>query len=204
MKLMQGIDRKGQLATVAKRLVDITQNLTDDQAAPLAADVLGCYVAEDALDDVPVPARQPRPNSYAQYPLYVSPDLSIVSFVWGPGQTTPIHDHGTWGVVAVLVGTERSRRYRRVDDGRRPGFAELVASDETTDGPGALSVVHPPNDDIHLVANAHQGVTISLHVYGADIGARERHLYEPLTGRVRRFVSGYTLPWNPTTEEADS
>jgi len=38
---------------------------------------------------------------YAQYLLYRSADhaFSVVSFVWNPGQGSPVHDHCTWGVI---------------------------------------------------------------------------------------------------------
>jgi predicted metal-dependent enzyme (double-stranded beta helix superfamily) len=83
--------------------------------------------------------------------------------------------------------------YRRVDERTRPDYADLVAAGSATEGPGEVSLVYPPDDDIHLVRNGSGGVAVSLHVYGADIGAQERHAYDPLTGQVTRFVSGYTL-----------
>jgi predicted metal-dependent enzyme (double-stranded beta helix superfamily) len=35
------------------------------------------------------------------------------------------------------------------------------------------------------------GVSVSVHVYGANIGAISRHVYDPATGEQRHFVSGY-------------
>ena len=48
----------------------------------------------------------PSPESYRQYLLYCDPleRFSVVSFVWQPGQRTPIHDHLTWGLVGVMRG----------------------------------------------------------------------------------------------------
>ncbi|MGN6765364.1 MAG: cysteine dioxygenase, partial [Rhizobiaceae bacterium] len=42
---------------------------------------------------------EPNAVKYRQYLLYCDPlgRFSVVSFVWGPGQSTPIHDHTTWG-----------------------------------------------------------------------------------------------------------
>ena len=42
----------------------------------------------------------------------------MVSFVWGPGQKTPIHDHTVWGLVGMLRGAERCRLYERAADGQ--------------------------------------------------------------------------------------
>ena len=41
---------------------------------------------------------QPNPERYQQYLLYADPEdrFSVVSFAWGPGQATPIHDHTVW------------------------------------------------------------------------------------------------------------
>ena len=49
-----------------------------------------------AVDDwLPEAFAQPHPQYYQQYLLYADPldRFSIVSFVWGPGQKTPIHNH---------------------------------------------------------------------------------------------------------------
>ena len=45
---------------------------------------------------------------YRQYLLHCDPleRFSVVSFVWGPGQQTPVHDHTVWGMVGVLRGAE--------------------------------------------------------------------------------------------------
>src|SRR5437870_12069231 len=44
------------------------------------------------------------PNHYARNAIYICPsgELSLFALVWLPGQWTPVHDHGSWGVVGVL------------------------------------------------------------------------------------------------------
>jgi predicted metal-dependent enzyme (double-stranded beta helix superfamily) len=115
----------------------------------------------------------------------------VVSFVWGPGQATPIHDHTVWGLVGVLRGAELSQRFER----RADAFAAV--------GPvhrlerGEVEAVSPTVGDVHQVTNAFDDrVSISIHVYGANIGAVERSTYDR-DGKPKRFVSGYanqTLP----------
>lgn len=39
--------------------------------------------------------------------------------------------------------------------------------------------------------------SISIHVYGANIGAVARHVFDPATGAAKPFVSGYSLPVIP-------
>src|SRR5579872_671481 len=74
--------------------------------------LLGALIAHD--DWLPDAFAAPDPQRYRQYLLYCDPleRFSIVSFVWGPGQRTPIHDHTVWGLVGVLRGAERSVAYR--------------------------------------------------------------------------------------------
>jgi predicted metal-dependent enzyme (double-stranded beta helix superfamily) len=43
------------------------------------------------------------------------------------------------------------------------------------------------------VANAYADETsISIHVYGANIGAVKRHVFDIQTGQAKDFVSGYS------------
>ena len=58
--------------------------------------------------------------------------------------------------------------------------------------PGVVEVVSPAVGDIHEVSNRYDDqVSISIHVYGADIGKVRRHVFDPQTGQAKEFVSGY-------------
>ena len=50
--------------------------------------------------------------SSSQYLLYCDPEerFSVVSFVWGPGQSTPTHDPSVWGLIGVLRGAGTESR----------------------------------------------------------------------------------------------
>lgn len=142
-----------------------------------------------ARDDwLPAELATPHPEYYQQYLLYCDPGqrFSVVSFVWGPGQQTPIHNHTVWGVIGVLRGAEISESFQHIED-------ELVASGEPVRlMPGDVAMVSPTIGDIHRVKNAYDDqVSISIHVYGADIGRQSRHAFDPLVGSVKRFISGY-------------
>jgi predicted metal-dependent enzyme (double-stranded beta helix superfamily) len=66
--------------------------------------------------------------------------------------------------------------------------------------PGMLCAVSPAIGDVHQVRNAFEDrVSISIHLYGADIGKLERHVFDAATGQVKTFVSGYSnrLEWTP-------
>jgi predicted metal-dependent enzyme (double-stranded beta helix superfamily) len=133
---------------------------------------------------------QPHPEHYRQYLLYADPEdrFSVVSFVWGPGQETPIHDHTVWGVIGMLRGGEVTQSYRIAADGRPEPIGGQIALT-----PGAVEFVSPRIGDVHKVRNAlDDRVSISIHAYGANIGKVERHVFPPGGGPPREFVSGYS------------
>jgi predicted metal-dependent enzyme (double-stranded beta helix superfamily) len=130
-----------------------------------------------------------NPERYQQFLLYVDPKetFSVVSFVWGPGQATPIHNHTVWGLVGVLRGCEESQAYRFNSLGECVPDGPSVLMQ-----PGDVDCVSPLAGDIHAVSNAHRdGVSISIHVYGANIGKVRRNVFRE-DGSAKEFISGYS------------
>jgi len=154
-----------------------------------------------ARDDwLPDAFAQADAGRYQQHLLWCDPleRFSVVSFVWAPGQKTPVHDHTVWGMVGVLRGEERCEEFTR-----DPATGQLTPGASHPLPAGAVDRVSPRVGDIHRVSNAlADRASVSIHVYGANIGAVQRHVYDPATGAVSGFVSGYsnlTLPnlWLP-------
>jgi predicted metal-dependent enzyme (double-stranded beta helix superfamily) len=181
-------------------LRDFVVTLTDlvgqglDEAALLARarPLLETLVARD--DWLPAELAEPHPQYYRQYLLHadVLERFSVVSFVWGPGQHTPIHDHTVWGLIGMLRGEEVAQPYVLGADGlARPEGASVRLL------PGQVEAVSPSIGDVHKVSNAYADRTsISIHVYGANIGAVRRSVYPPEGGR-KLFISGYSNAWVP-------
>jgi len=162
---------------------------TDDEKTLLAEGrkLLSTLIADDAW--LPEAFAQADPGGYRQYLLYCDPleRFSVVSFVWGPGQRTPVHDHTVWGLVGMLRGAELCQEY--ASDGNRVAARGV----EHTLKPGMIEAVSPTVGDWHVVANAlADQPSISIHVYGANIGAVSRHMMDPASGDIRPFVSGYS------------
>jgi len=130
-----------------------------------------------------------RPDRYAQYLLHADPleRFSVVSFVWGPGHRTPVHDHTVWGLVGMLRGAECCDEFQLESPDTPPrdtGRSHVMQ-------PGDIEAVSPTVGDWHRVSSARtDGASISIHVYGANIGAVRRHRLDD-AGRVIEFVSGY-------------
>ncbi len=140
---------------------------------------------------VPGHAFVPRKDRFANNLLYRPADraFSIMGGNWAPGQTTPIHDHLTWAVVGVYQGQERESIYRRTDDGSDPARASLELASARFNEKGHVTVLS--RTGIHRIDNVSSRPSHSIHVYGRDIGPLERHAYDPVTGAVSKFVSGY-------------
>jgi 3-mercaptopropionate dioxygenase len=140
---------------------------------------------------VPAKAFTPRKDRFAMNLLRMPEDeaYSIIGGVWHPGQTTPIHDHLTWALIGVYEGEEREALFRRTDDGSNPRIARIQQVSERVNRKGHVTVLG--HSGIHRVDNISIKPTTSVHIYGRDIGNAERHSYDPVTGEIGRFVSGY-------------
>lgn len=136
---------------------------------------------------------RPDERTYQQYLLHCDPleRFSLVSFVWGPGQETPIHDHTVWGLLGVLRGSETSQRYQIAEGAMQPeGSLEILES-------GDIDMVSPTIGDIHKVKNGSLSKpSVSIHLYGGNIGAINRHAYAS-DANIKTFRSGYSLNVTP-------
>jgi predicted metal-dependent enzyme (double-stranded beta helix superfamily) len=93
-------------------------------------------------------ANWPSTEGHKNLLLYVDPDYDFVinAVVRVPGRKGSIHDHAdAWVLYGLLDGTESLERYDRLDDGSKPGYAELKLSSVTTGSQGKVDLVPPRN-----------------------------------------------------------
>ncbi|MCB0926076.1 MAG: hypothetical protein KDB50_16295 [Mycobacterium sp.] len=186
------------LSRLRDYIVDMTQlvNVAGSDEERLFREgepLLAQLVSQD--DWLPEAFAVPSPEGYRQYLLWCDPleRFSVVSFVWGPGQKTSIHDHTVWGMVGMLRGRERCDDYERPAPGRA-----MRKLGEHRASPGQVLKVSPAIGDIHMVANdIEDGPSISIHVYGANIGSLVRHSFDESDGSSTPFVSGYSSDITP-------
>lgn len=184
---MESIPRLQKLVNTLTVLFDGRDERDEQKKLVIAADALKTLVAAD--DWLPKEFAHPHPQYYQQYLLYCDPQqrFSIVSFVWGPGQTTPIHDHKVWALIGMLRGAERGERFELASPGQS---MKCISTDILFQG--EIESLSPFSGDIHRVSNAYANrVSISIHVYGGDIGQIKRHVYDASNGKMREFISGY-------------
>jgi predicted metal-dependent enzyme (double-stranded beta helix superfamily) len=195
--------QEGKLLTFVKGLATLLEsNPSEEIVFSKGKALLENLIKED--DWLPEEFCKSHPQYYQQYLLYADPldRFSVVSFVWGPGQKTPLHNHTVWGMVGQLRGQERSANYYRQADGSYEADGSFVCI------PGQVATVSPDTHDIHVVENALSDQTsISIHVYGGNIGRIQRAVFDPMTGAEKLFISGYANSvtpnlWNTTDNTA--
>jgi 3-mercaptopropionate dioxygenase len=176
---------------------------TDDQHEITRRVAEGLSNLLDSGYRLPSELTTPSGEHHLNYPLYVAPDdsWSLAVVVWSVGQRTPVHSHETWGVAGIYSGAEHEYRYVKAaaDELARP----LTPAGEQVCRAGQVTVCCTTDDDVHSVAAVGDETTIGIHVYGGNIGTLRRRSYDPATGTVRWFVSGWdSLTPIPATASA--
>jgi len=92
--------------------------------------------------------------------------FSLLMYIWETGLADIVHDHSAWGIVCTARGKLEEVKYRRLDDGTRGGHAELAQNRTVTLGPGETTSILPLDRGIHRMRNIHEGLTVTLNVYG--------------------------------------
>jgi len=127
---------------------------------------------------------------YTRNLIFSAPDasLSLYSIVWLPGQWTPVHDHGSWGVVGVVEGVLEERSYVRLspDRGADDGI-ELARGGTVLLGHGAVTSFVPNPDHIHITGvPSERPRAVSLHLYGRTMS--DFNIYD-VPARTRRRIT---------------
>jgi predicted metal-dependent enzyme (double-stranded beta helix superfamily) len=111
--------------------------------------------------------------------------LTLFSLVVPAGAQTPVHDHLAWGLVGLYRGTQDEEIFAAA-----PGGA-IALRERRALAPGDFYALLPPRDDIHRVRTTSPETSVSIHLLTNDTGCVWRHAYEPESGAVRPFRSGY-------------
>ncbi len=96
---------------------------------------------------------------------------------------TPVHNHNTWGVAAVIEGTNRYWRWERLDDLSDPDHAELRLAEVFDHGPGEYVLWGDPPHDLHAQQGIN-GVAYEFVFFGRNPNLQPRAYFNPESGRV--------------------
>ncbi|MEO3810956.1 hypothetical protein ABGB17_18305 [Sphaerisporangium sp. B11E5] len=167
--------------------IEDEHEITSRVAARLSGLLAGGY-------RLPPELTRPSDERHVTYPLHIAPDgsWSLAAVVWNVGQRTPVHGHETWGVAGIHSGAERELRY--VKPVASEPVRALTPAGEHVWERGQVTVCCTTDDDVHAVEAVGDEPTVGIHVYGGNIGTLNRRLYDPATGAVRWFVSGWDSP----------
>ncbi|MCO5177539.1 MAG: hypothetical protein M9890_11320 [Thermomicrobiales bacterium] len=113
-------------------------------------------------------------------PLYTDESgLTLVRARFGPEGMTPIHNHGTWGIVGVYQGRDQYQVWRRLDSGDGEGHAQVEMVEERVLETGDVAIIPHPPQDIHAQMG-HGGEPIYEFVlFGANAMIIPRLYFDP-------------------------
>jgi len=184
-----------------RALIDATSRYTTNIAdVTERVDALKPAFAKLLAADGWLPSRFTEPDATSrmgdgigQYALYRADDGSLCLFalVVPAGAATPVHDHLAWGLVGLYRGAQHETVYRRLDDARDESHARLEIAKEQRLNPGDFYPLIPPTDDIHYVKTTSATASISIHLLANDTACVWRHKFDPASGAVSPFRSGY-------------
>lgn len=116
--------------------------------------------------------------------LYDEPDfpITVQTVVWAPGSISPIHNHGCWGIVALLSGQEKNTFWQRSPSSEFPDRIEPV-SDRLLNS-GDILCLMP--DTIHHLEAIGNEPTISFNLYG-ETNYNQRFEFDPIYSTAKNF-----------------
>lgn len=116
--------------------------------------------------------------------LYDEPEfpLTVQLVAWMPGSISPIHNHGAWGIVAMLQGKETNTFWQRSPTPQHPERIQPIG--EQTLGCGDMIGILP--DAIHAIQAISDEPTVSFNLYGPT-NYEERYEFDPVTHTASLF-----------------
>ncbi|MBE7380531.1 MAG: cupin [Leptolyngbya sp. SIO1E4] len=129
--------------------------------------------------------KEPNPKTgWAVHFLYREYEfpLTVQMVTWQPGTNSTIHNHATWGLVAMIGGQEKNHLWRRTPTEEAPhklesaGEVILSPGDIITFTPGAIHQVEPIGDE----------PTISFNLYGVT-DYKSRYVFNPEEATAKLF-----------------
>lgn len=119
--------------------------------------------------------RQGNHIEYSRY-LYLDDQISITCDLLPKDKFIPPHDHGIWESLTIYNGRLHHKHYRRDDDRKKEGYADLVLIDDRIFEKGEFIMVMEPAE-IHSFT-ALEDDTYVLTLLGGHY-APTRHYYNP-------------------------
>jgi predicted metal-dependent enzyme (double-stranded beta helix superfamily) len=165
-------------------LEDILEQIEDDRLRLQAI----CPIVRKLLESsswLEIALLDPDPETgWAVQTLYDEPffSLTVQLVAWAPGTVSPIHNHGCWGLVALLSGQEKNTFWQRSPNPKFPDKIETVG--DILLAPGDILCLMP--DAIHHVEAIGDEPTISFNLYG-ETDYDRRFEFDPIQATAQNF-----------------
>jgi predicted metal-dependent enzyme (double-stranded beta helix superfamily) len=165
-------------------LEDLLSNVSSDRDRLQAI----CPLVQQLLTSsywLQVPDEPPDPDlGWSVQMLYDEPffPLTVQLVTWLPGVTSPIHNHGAWGLVAMISGQEKNTFWRRSPTPEFPDKIERVG--DLIISAGEIVTFLP--DTIHSIKAIGNEPTISFNIYG-ETDYKQRFEFDPVVMSAQIF-----------------
>jgi predicted metal-dependent enzyme (double-stranded beta helix superfamily) len=165
-------------------LDDILAMTKDDRQrimaiCPLVRKLLICS------DWIQLVAMEPDPDTgWTVHTLYDEPNfpLTVQVVSWLPQASSSIHNHGTWGIVAIISGQEQNTFWQRTGDRTFPDRIQPLSERFLT--PREIIGFMP--DAIHSIEAIGEEPTISFNLYG-EAKYEQRFEFDLATSTAQNF-----------------
>ncbi len=108
--------------------------------------------------------------------------LTVQTVTFAPGTTSNIHNHGTWGVIAILKGQEKNTFWRRTGN---PDFPDKIEkTGEINLFPG--DIISLTSETIHHVQAMGEEPTVTFNIYG-ETNPKQRFEFDVINHIAKKF-----------------
>jgi predicted metal-dependent enzyme (double-stranded beta helix superfamily) len=167
--------------------IEACKRLVREPHAPrLALELMREALADTAAVAKAVTPLEGKANAL-DAPLFRSGELTVLNATLRPGFVSIAHDHGMWAVIGIYDGEEANTFYRRAGDG-------LEESNHRTIHAGEAILLG--EDVVHAIENPLATPTLGLHVYGGDLIAARRSMWDPTAGREHPYDIPQFFRWS--------
>ncbi|QDZ39914.1 cupin [Euhalothece natronophila Z-M001] len=120
--------------------------------------ILNCSVVQSSCHQL----NQNQENAVAMLYDELGLPITIQTEINCLGEKSPIHNHGTWGIVAVLKGQQKNWFWRRNPTENHPNRIEYVGEKIIQQG----EIISFTSEAIHRIEAVGEEATITLNLYG--------------------------------------
>lgn len=140
--------------------------------------VLNSYWLQTQRPNLTPPAETAILNLYDEigYPLTVQIETHL------PGTKSPVHNHGTWGIVAILQGQENNTFWQRSPTSAQPDKIAQIAAKTLVYG----DIISFTPAAIHSIRAVGEEPLVTFNIYG-ETHSKQRFEFDPIAHTAKHY-----------------